>query len=448
MSSEQIRLKTLVIFKNPLANRDFYSPHFDPMNIKPFTYAIISLAIASFVSCTKREFTCTLRGTVIDRKSDTLIAKRMNEDPRFAKIFIPIRDGKFEYSMIVHDIEAWELIFKDEIDEGGWRPVPFYPDQKVVEFELHPMDQSEKNVVSGGKVNQAKMAYERLEKDKFEPLMGPLGKTRDSLYQNHLYRSPEFEQILAELRSSTDQSEKDSLMKVLSLMQKDGRERTPAANSLEEQYKRIKAEQIKFRYAYMDKHSDLYSYSLLVRDLLNTFRDVDIPTIKQAFPAFSRKYPGHPYTKLISLVLDGADNIRVGGHYVDFTVPDLVGNPQTLSKLIEGQFAIIDLWATWCGPCIRNSRTLVPLYEAYHDKGFTVVGVAAEVGDTEAMKERLAKEKWPWIQLVELNHQNHIWDIYGASFGGGKVILVDKKGTILAINPSASEVEAKLKELL
>ncbi len=75
-------------------------------------------------------------------------------------------------------------------------------------------------------------------------------------------------------------------------------------------------------------------------------------------------------------------------------------------------------------------------------------GVAAEVGDTEAMKARLAKEKWPWAQLVELNHENHIWDIYGASFGGGKVILVDKKGTILAINPSAAEVQAKLKELL
>lgn len=42
---------------------------------------------------------------------------------------------------------------------------------------------------------------------------------------------------------------------------------------------------------------------------------------------------------------------------------------------------------------------MVPVYTDYHDKGVTIVSVAAEIKDTEAMKNRLEKEKWPWVNL-------------------------------------------------
>jgi thiol-disulfide isomerase/thioredoxin len=170
--------------------------------------------------------------------------------------------------------------------------------------------------------------------------------------------------------------------------------------------------------------------------------------IQKIYPAFARKFPDHPYTTLVRDILNGVDKIKVGGQFVDFTLPDLNGRSQTLSELIKGKVAVIDLWATWCGPCIKHCREMVPVYEDYHDRGFTIVGVAAEIKDTDAMKRRLDKEKWPWVNLVELDHQNHIWDKYGASFGGGKIIMVDKNGVILAINPTAEEVRKKLEETL
>jgi len=46
----------------------------------------------------------------------------------------------------------------------------------------------------------------------------------------------------------------------------------------------------------------------------------------------------------------------------DFTLTDLHGNSVRLSEL-KGNVAVLDLWATWCGPC----RMTMPLLQAFHD---------------------------------------------------------------------------------
>jgi thioredoxin 1 len=60
----------------------------------------------------------------------------------------------------------------------------------------------------------------------------------------------------------------------------------------------------------------------------------------------------------------------------DFTLPDINGNPVTLSK-IDGMI-VLDFWATWCGPCKREIPYLQKLYDKYKDKGLTVIGVTSE----------------------------------------------------------------------
>ena len=88
-----------------------------------------------------------------------------------------------------------------------------------------------------------------------------------------------------------------------------------------------------------------------------------------------------------------------------------------------------------------------PVYEAYKEKGFTVVGVAREY-KREDMERALAKDGYPWLNLLELQDANNIWTKYGVSRAGGIILMVDTDGTILTINPSAEEVEKILKEKL
>jgi hypothetical protein len=65
------------------------------------------------------------------------------------------------------------------------------------------------------------------------------------------------------------------------------------------------------------------------------------------------------------------------------------------------------------------------------------------------MKNRLEKEKFPWINLVDLDHRNLIWYKYGIPNAGGGTFIVDNEGKLLAISPTAEEVRniliAKLK---
>jgi hypothetical protein len=91
--------------------------------------------------------------------------------------------------------------------------------------------------------------------------------------------------------------------------------------------------------------------------------------------------------------------------------------------------------------------SFIPLYNKYKDKGFTVVGVASEL-ESEDMRLAVEKDGYPWLNLLELSDENDIWSKYGVNYAGGITVLVDCDGTILAIKPTADEVERILKEKL
>jgi thiol-disulfide isomerase/thioredoxin len=200
---------------------------------------------------------------------------------------------------------------------------------------------------------------------------------------------------------------------------------------------------------YYANNISLVSYHLLLRDYRSAVMDVaDTASIHRLLPLFMEKFPDHPYTVVAGNMLEGEKKIKVGGQFIDFTLPDLSGKEYTLSDLIRGKVAIIDLWATTCGPCIRENRSLIPIYQEFKDLGFTIVGVAGELKNTDRLVRHLDKEKYPWINLVEIDYKHGVWDKYFNTNVSGKTILVDRQGRVVAINLMAEDVRAKLIELL
>jgi hypothetical protein len=55
-------------------------------------------------------------------------------------------------------------------------------------------------------------------------------------------------------------------------------------------------------------------------------------------------------------------------------------------------------------------------------------------------------EKWDWLQLLELDDQNKVWTRFGIADATGMMLLVDKDGIIVAVDPSPEEVEKHLKK--
>lgn len=51
----------------------------------------------------------------------------------------------------------------------------------------------------------------------------------------------------------------------------------------------------------------------------------------------------------------------------DFTLPDLDGKPVSLSQF-KGTPVLVNLWASWCAPCVKEFPSLKRLVEHFHGK--------------------------------------------------------------------------------
>ncbi|RME86996.1 MAG: TlpA family protein disulfide reductase [Anaerolineae bacterium] len=64
----------------------------------------------------------------------------------------------------------------------------------------------------------------------------------------------------------------------------------------------------------------------------------------------------------------------------DFTLPTLDGGEIRLAGQ-RGQVILLNLWASWCGPCQAEMPAMQRVYEAYREQGFTVLAVNATSQD-------------------------------------------------------------------
>lgn len=61
----------------------------------------------------------------------------------------------------------------------------------------------------------------------------------------------------------------------------------------------------------------------------------------------------------------------------DFTLPDLQGNSVQLSTL-RGKVVFVNIWATWCPPCVEEMPTIQQLYNRLHDRGLEVLAISID----------------------------------------------------------------------
>ena len=87
---------------------------------------------------------------------------------------------------------------------------------------------------------------------------------------------------------------------------------------------------------------------------------------------------------------------RRGDRVADFAFTDFSGSEHHLSDF-TGKYVLLDFWATWCQPCLKEVPDLKKAREKFGPRGLVIIGMNSDKKQEKA--ERFVRDKGvPWLQ--------------------------------------------------
>ena len=173
-----------------------------------------------------------------------------------------------------------------------------------------------------------------------------------------------------------------------------------------------------------------------VGDRVVSFESVDM----SARRFILREHPAGEYTLV---------TIEKGSTLPDFTFTDFHGKERKLSDF-RGKYLLIDIWGSWCKPCVEDFPKLKAAYERFKGANFEILGLDYEHGASEATVRELLKSKdvaWPNAlpsTVKELIHDR--WRIMAFP----TLLLLDPNGVVIetSSNLRGARLTATLERVL
>jgi peroxiredoxin len=109
-----------------------------------------------------------------------------------------------------------------------------------------------------------------------------------------------------------------------------------------------------------------------------------------------------------------------------FTLRDLDGKLVGLRDF-EGKVVLLNFWATWCAPCLKEMPGMQRLYQEYNARGLVIVGVSVDKSPPGEVKEFAEKLK---ITYPILHDRDMIISRNYSNPGVPSSYLIDRRGRI------------------
>ena len=139
-------------------------------------------------------------------------------------------------------------------------------------------------------------------------------------------------------------------------------------------------------------------------------------------------------------------DLVVGGAPIDFSVPDLAGQPVSLDDF-KGKVLLIDFWATWCPPCREEVPNLVRSYADFQDQGFEILGISVD-RSRAPLDAYIDANNMTWRHLLNAakdpKSPASLYGVRGIPFS----VLIGRDGRIAAINPRGDELGPAIRAAL
>lgn len=147
--------------------------------------------------------------------------------------------------------------------------------------------------------------------------------------------------------------------------------------------------------------------------------------IEMAGPTLKQTNVVRRFTAMLSALRD----TEPGRPYRDIVGVDRAGQPDSLSRYVGrgAGYTLVDIYATWCGPCKQEQPYLARLHKQFGGKGLTVVGICT--WDEEAnFRRTLEQKKDTYVHLFDASQSAEA--TYGIE-GVPQILLIGPDGTIL-----------------
>lgn len=169
------------------------------------------------------------------------------------------------------------------------------------------------------------------------------------------------------------------------------------------------------------------------------------------------------YQEILKLVTDDSKLASLNKRYnsakstqpnmevMDFNYENFEGGKTSLSDL-KGKILYVEIWATWCGPCVKEMPALTELIKEYKGKNIEFVSISVDSKtDYEKWKKMVPEKNVGGVQLIA---DKQLKSDFMKFFSVGLIprsILIDENGKIItnkAPRPSSPDTRPYLDKLL
>jgi thiol-disulfide isomerase/thioredoxin len=174
----------------------------------------------------------------------------------------------------------------------------------------------------------------------------------------------------------------------------------------------------------------------------------DVQTMKDRLLALSSK---EKTKESIITRYDKIKNLIKGQPSPTFSYENFKGGETALNDL-KGTYVYIDVWATWCGPCIGEIPYLKELEHKYEGENIEFVSISVDTKDDyQKWRKMVTKKELGGTQLMANNAFSSTFIDEYAINAIPRFIIIDPEGNIVnadATRPSNFAIESKLDALL
>ncbi len=202
------------------------------------------------------------------------------------------------------------------------------------------------------------------------------------------------------------------------------------------QFEMLESETRKKMVAYLDSSSNNYGAAYFIKDYM--IKEFEKDEVVAAYENLTDRVKNSNAGIELKNAIDILTQVSIGGTAPDIKLLTPEDTELSLYSL-RGNYVLLDFWASWCGPCLREAPNVKAIYEKYHSKGFQVFGVSLDE-DKDAWKAAIKKHGLDWYHVSSLKG----WECPAAKMfnvtGIPRMYILDPDGKIIAMDLRGEEL--------